>query len=136
MQQNDYAPIKGSTLLIPSGTSSDPGKQHLFVVITNPCLAGQQLLVSISTVKAGQAHDPTCLVQAGSHPFIQADSYVFYAKPRQLPRQGIIKCVAGTLFTPKDECEAQLLARIREGLAISPFTPRWAKEYYRVNHER
>jgi hypothetical protein len=136
MQPNNFEPIKGSTLLIPSGTSMNPSRQHLFIVLTNPCAAGQQLLISISSVKTGQANDSTCLIPAGSHPFIQTESYVFYAKPQQLPNKGIIKCVAGTLYTPKDDCDPELFKRICDGISTSPFTPRWAKEYYRVNHAR
>ena len=132
----DYTPTKGSTLLIPSGTSSNPDGKHLFFILTNPCAGNQHLLVSATSVKPARAHDPTCLLAAGAHPFIEHQSYIFYAGVKQLPHSGIIKCVSGTIYTPKEPCDPQLLERIRAGVTVSAMTPRWAKEYFRINGNR
>ena len=133
---DNYLPAKGSALLIPSGTVSNPDGKHLFVVLTNPCAAGQHLLVSVSSVKPGRAHDSTCLLEAAEHPFIEQQSYVFYARPRQIGHAGIIKCVGAGLYVAKEACEQAVLQKVCAGLSASPMTPRWAKEYYRVNQNR
>ena len=133
---SDYDPSKGCTLLIPSGTASDPDAKHLFVVVTNRCDGGFHLLISVSSVKPNRIYDPTCLLEAGEHPFLDRQSYVFYAMPRQLGHAGMIKCVSTGLYVPKDSCTQAVLEKIRNGITASAMTPRWAKEYFRINSGR
>jgi hypothetical protein len=120
MPNDDYRPLKGHCFLIPSGTSFHPGRQHLFVLVTNACPAHSFLAVSLSSIKRGISHDPTCTVEAGEHPFLQVDSYVVYAKPQQLFRPGLTKCITGRIYTQKENCEAEVLERIRDGVMESP----------------
>jgi hypothetical protein len=112
---DDYKPSKGCTLLIPSGTSENPESKHLFIVVTNLCAGNCHLLISASTVKPHRAHDPTCLLAPGDHPFIEQQSYIFYARAQQLPQAGIVKCVQGGRYVPKDPCNAAVLERICGG---------------------
>jgi len=133
---DDYLPSKGCTLLIPSGTTLHPDRKHLFVVLTNPCAGGQHLLISISSVKQNRWHDPTCILEAGEHPFLDHQSYVFYARPQQIGQAGIIKCVKSGLYIVKENCDEAVLKKICEGVATSAMTPRWAKEYFRQNSDR
>jgi hypothetical protein len=133
---DDFNPSKGTALLIPSGTINDPSKQHLFFLITNPCPAGHHLAVSISRVKDGRVADRTCVLAAGDHPFVQADSFVMYGLARQLPGPGIIKCVISKLYTLKENCSPELIQRVCDGIPESPFTPRWAKKYFADNSNR
>jgi len=133
---DDYLPGKGCTLLIPSRTLLDPDGRHLFVVLTNRCDGGQHLLVSISSVKPNRGHDPTCILEAGEHPWVNRQSYVLYAKVRQVPHVGLIKCVKSGLYIPKENCDEAALKKICAGITESPMTPRWAKEYFRRNSDR
>jgi hypothetical protein len=133
---DDYAPSKGCTLLIPSGTTLNPDSKHLFVVLTNPCAGGQHLLTSITSMKPNRPYDPTCVLEAGEHPFLDHQSYVFYARPKQVGHAGIIKCVKAGIYIAKQNCDEALLKKIREGVAASAMTPRWAKEYFRQNNAR
>jgi hypothetical protein len=132
----DYLPSKGCTLLIPSGTIFNPDGRHLFVVLTNPCEGGLHVLASISSVKPNRSYDSTCVLQAGEHPFLDRQSFVFYAKIQQVPHAGIIRCVKSGLYIPKENCDATVLKRIGEGVTESPMAPRWAKEYFRRNGDR
>jgi hypothetical protein len=136
LKPDEYKPAKGCTLLIPSGTAVDPDGKHLFVVVTNPCTGGFHLLVSVTSVKPNRQHDPTCLLEAGEHPFLDRQSYVFYAKAQQLGHAGIIKCVGSGLYITKESCTAGMLKKVCEGISASAMTPRWAKEYFRVNGAR
>lgn len=90
----------------------------------------------MSTIKPQRAYDTTCVIKAGEHPFAEADSFIFYAKPQQLGSEGIEKCVVGGTYIPKDDCDPEVLKRICEGISASPFTSRWAKEYFRINGQR
>ena len=68
-----FLPLRRATLLIPSGPRTDPNRKHLFILLTDPTVdaAGRSfvLMVSLSTVRAGVPHDPTCILYAGDHPF-------------------------------------------------------------------
>jgi hypothetical protein len=129
----EYTPAKGFSLLIPSGTLNSPDKHHLFFIVSNACADGFHLLFSVCSIRDGISYDPTCVLDVGSHPFVKAPSYVLYAKPEKLRAEGIRKCVAGWTYTPKEECSADLLKRVCDGIASSAFTPRWAKKYYAEN---
>ena len=64
----------GATLLIPSGVGN-----HLFVILNSPTDYPNYppqscVLVSFSTIRTGP-YDATRIVQAGTHPFVQVDSY-------------------------------------------------------------
>lgn len=132
---DSYLPSKGCALLIPSGTLSNPDLKHLFAVVTNKCNGAQHLLVSISSVKPNRAFDSTCILEVGGHPFIDTQSFVFYAKPQQLGHAGIIRCVNGGLYIEKEDFHPSILKKICDGIAVSAMTPRWAKEYFRVNKD-
>jgi hypothetical protein len=105
---NSYIPCKGHTLLIPSGSSSSPDKKHLF-------------LASASTIRAGIAYDATCEIAPGEHPFIQAASYILYARPAKLRHEGIIKCVAAAFV---DEFDPGRFQRATDSFVIG-FSHRW-----------
>jgi hypothetical protein len=77
-------------LLVPSGTLSDPSRHHLFVLVTNACNANFHLAISISSIKSGISHDPTCIIEKDEHPFVDLRSYVVYARPQQLLRPNIV----------------------------------------------
>jgi hypothetical protein len=78
-----WQPSAGATLLIPSGAG-----KHLFVVLNNPvpfpghgsqpCVA----LVNVSTVRKDIPFDTTCVLPAGCHAFVAAESYVRYQDAR------------------------------------------------------
>jgi hypothetical protein len=109
---------------------------HLFVVLTNQCDSKQHLLASISSVKEGRWHDPTCVLEEDAHPWLGHQSYVLYQRPQQLTHAGIIKCVKSGLYIPKENCNEAVLKKICAGVNDSAMTPRWAKEYFRQNGDR
>ena len=122
------------TLLIPSG-SGDDGK-HLYVVLTNPCDAGQCLLVSWSRIKENRFFDPACRLEPGEHEFITQPTFVEYRLSRILSCDHIIKCVAGWYFTPKDDVSDEVCDRMRAGLEASEFTSRRVLVYFNANRDR
>jgi hypothetical protein len=129
----EYTPKKGCSLLIPSGTANSPDKHHLFFIVSERCADGFHRLFSACSIKEGITYDATCILAPEHHPFIKTPSYILYAKPEKLRAEGIIKCVTGWLYTPKEDCPPDVLKQICNGIAASPFTPRWAKKYYAAN---
>jgi hypothetical protein len=125
-----YVPAKGSTLLIPSGSDGNPEGLHLFVILTDRCNEGMHLLVNFATVRPDRYVDQTCIVEAGEHEFLKAKSFVHYRHARTDRAELLTKCVDGWTFKPKDPVSADLLERIRAGVAASPQTARRVKTYF------
>ncbi len=51
---NLFFPVERATLLIPSGTESDPDRKHLFILLNIPITDEKLiLLVSLSSIKQG-----------------------------------------------------------------------------------
>lgn len=123
--------VAGATLLIPSGPR---GENHLYVVLNDPTpfpgcgMHPCVVLVNVSTVRDGKDHDPTCILDTGSHPFVKERSFVVYRSARIEPLPHVIKLVKQGFFRPHQALEEALLARIRKGLVASPFAKREFKQ--------
>jgi hypothetical protein len=121
-----WQPQAGATLLIPSGSRG----YHLFVLLNDPKPFegyGSRplvLLVNLSSIHPGTPHDPTCILQAGAHPFIQQTSFVAYRYARIDPADDLIHRVQQAFFQPHAFMPPEVFADIKEGLSASPFTKR------------
>lgn len=123
-----YIPTKGKSFLIPSGPQED-GK-HLFVIVTNRCPADCYLLLSISSVEAGEYHDSACRLRPGDHSFIQHLSYVMYSKAVILPHDEIVKRVGDFTFLIKDDGNDEFVEKIRNGIEVSKRTSKKIRTYF------
>lgn len=128
-----FSPAPQNTLLLPSGTFEDPDKKHLFIIMTETCANGQQLLVPVCSIKTGVKHDAACELAAGCHPFIKKQSYVLYARSELTRTERLVKCVEGWVYTPKERLDNPVFEDVCVGLTKSIFTPRWAKKYFNEN---
>lgn len=82
-------------------------------------------VVNFSTPPTSIPFDTTCIFKANSHPFIQHDSYVFYARAQEMFVVDLQVRVASGLFTPYvPDFDAAQLQTIKNGLQASPKTPR------------
>ena len=130
-----FVPFKRATLLIPSGPANDPGRKHLFVLLTDPIEApgfeGKQvLLVNIASVPNGLPYDSTCIIQPGEHRFIKHESYVYYAKARIEAANALLRGVKSGQLIPHEIMDHALVKRICDGLQQSPHTtPRILRFY-------
>lgn len=124
-----YVPRKAGTLLIPSGSIAKPDGKHLFVILNDVCRDGCHALVSISTIREGQHHDATCIVEAGEHEFVQRKSYIEYRMARIEKSAHLIKCVSGWTFIEKVSVSEALFGRILGGVEASDFTPQFVQKY-------
>mgnify|MGYP001025023401 CR=1 FL=1 len=116
----------GTTLFLPTGPAHDPGRKHLFIVLTMPrsidaaesatlCVP----MVSLSSIPKDRPYDATCVLHVGDHPFIKHDSYVAYSLAIYPPlstlqdkiRRG--ECEIAQPLTPS------ILKRVYEGVFIS-----------------
>jgi hypothetical protein len=85
-----YVPAVKDTILIPSGNGL-----HLYAIITPQCRWGHHLIVSISSIKQGRYHDPTCELEAGKHSFVTRPSFVHYGSARTVDAVHLIARQSG-----------------------------------------
>lgn len=121
---------KRSTLLIPSGPARDPGRRHLFIVLTNTCDQGCQLLVSLSTYYDDDTCDETCILSPGDHPFIQRATFVEYRKARIQETAGLLRGIRDQKLIPHQPVDEDMFEEVCEGLLASIFTPRKIFTYF------
>ena len=124
-----FLPVMRGTLLIPSGTYHDPDRKHLFVICTDPCEKGLQIIVSISTW-TNNLCDGTCVLDPHVHRFIRHKSYVMYRSARIEKAETLIKGVEQDLFVPHVAFEVHIFERIASGICSSLHTKRQVKRYY------
>ncbi|MDB5243908.1 MAG: hypothetical protein JWP57_4534 [Spirosoma sp.] len=120
-----YVPYATGTLFIPSG----PGL-HLFVLVTDRCLQGSHLLVSFSSVPDAGRHDATCLVDVGEHDFVKRPSFMVYRLSHVDRADRLSHLVGQRYYRAGQIVSEELLARIREGIGASPFTPQRIVSYF------
>ena len=129
-----FLPLKRATLLIPSGPQGDQNRKHLFILLTDPQddEAGKKcvLMVSLSTVRQGVPHDPTCILYAGDHPFVKHDSYVVYQKARLEEADKVLRGVKSGQLVAHDPMDGAVFARMCKGLEESRLTPAKLLTFY------
>lgn len=125
-----FQPVKKATLLMPSGPAADPNRLHLFVILTDPCPRGANLLVSVSSVREGRFHDPACIVEAGEHRRIKVRSWVEYRLTRAVLCAALIKGEAAWLYRPDEPITDELHRRMCGGLMASDHCPPRLRRYF------
>lgn len=111
---------KQGSLLIPSGTTHDPNRKHLFVVCA--LNADEAFLAIISTWKNNLC-DGTCTIEAGEHPFIVTKSYVMYRKCRVERCDTLVKGVEAGVLIPRPAFNNDVFSRICRGIEKSTQIP-------------
>lgn len=124
----NYAPVRKGTLLIPSGPAHDPERPHLFVICTDPCAAGKQLLVPVCS-RVNDLCDATCILQPHEHRFLNRESFAFYRKAKIEPQDLLVRGVAEQVFRPHDDLNGQSFLRVYNGICRSPQTSRMVRQY-------
>lgn len=112
-----------------SGTAKEPGKAHLFVVCTDPCANGLQIIVPITSY-TNDLCDQTCLLAPHEHRFLKHKSYIFYRKSRIEPATSLITGILTGAFRRDEDLNTQTFLRVRNGICRSPQTPRRIKAYF------
>jgi len=117
-----------ATLLIASGPDHDPGRKHLFVLLTSGL--GEQeevLLVNLQSIDPEVAHDGACTLQVGDHPFVRHPSFMRYDQCRKVAAEKLTAAVADGRMVARDPMSPEVYDRICAGLHDSAHTPTWAK---------
>jgi hypothetical protein len=132
-----FLPFQRATLLIPSASTSDADRKHLFILLTSPHPHPESnikscLLVSVSTIKPKIHFDPACKLYKGDHPFIKEDSFVVYRLARIETTDKLINGVNQGLFYHKESLGEEIFARVCHGLGESIFTAPAMLRFYEL----
>lgn len=120
---------KAGTLLIPSGPSHDPDRQHLFIVCNDTDENGLNLIVPV-TSWTNDLCDATCPLEPHEHAFLKHSSYVLYRKARIEDTKTLQAGLASGLLTSHDPVNGQVFLKVRNGICRSSQTPRKIKTYF------
>jgi hypothetical protein len=88
------------------------------------------LFVPISTDRNTRSTDSTCLLSPGSHEFIKAPSFVFYAGVRADDIGDLQRKLDQHLFKIKAPMDEAVLSQISMRLSESKRTPQWALKFF------
>jgi len=116
----NWRPARKGTLLIPSGTSHDPDRKHLFVICA---LNNSDALLATISKWTNDICDSACILEAGEHPFIVAKSYVLYRKCRIEKCQALEKGVTTVVLIPREPFVDEPFKRICAGILTSTQIP-------------
>lgn len=130
----NWVPCVGATLHMPSGPANGSGK-HLFIVLNDPkpfnnygpavCIA----MVNLSSIPAqGVMFDRTCILQAGCHPSVRHDSYVYYKGTRIEQLRDVQQRLTQGVYVAGQPLKPALLQAVKNGLLKSLFTKREFKQ--------
>jgi hypothetical protein len=93
---------------------------HLWVVINDPTQhQGEALFVNITTLK-GSFAEPTCILQAGEHPFVHHPSYIRFGGAKTAQVSQLNRAESMNLIKRQPPVSAMLLQRIQQAALISP----------------
>jgi hypothetical protein len=103
---------------------------HLWVVLTDPCSLYANLIVSISTIRAGRFHDPACVFEPGDHRRITARSWANFRMSRAVPSATLVKGEAAWFYRADAPVSDAVLEKLCKGLLDSDHTPLRLKRYF------
>lgn len=129
MTEPSFAPARRMTLWIPgTGPAHDPERGHLFIILTDSCSAGMNLLVPVCS--AGSKPDTTCLLGAGDHPFLKRKSFVAYHLLKTYLTVSLVEQEKRKLIRPMGLLEAKLFAIVCNGVEASRYSAPKYKRYF------
>lgn len=111
---------RGDAFLIPAPGSPTP--PHLWIVLTEPDPhTFECVIVSVTTLRYGE--DQTVILQRGDNSFIRHQSVVYYADAQIVNARRLEACVVAGAAQRHEECSADILKLVQDGVLASPFTP-------------
>jgi hypothetical protein len=121
---------KGRTFLSEAKQTSKGLVRHLNVIITEPTEDMNYLVVPVTTYyENADGHsipgqDNSCILRAGSHPFIKHKSYVQYRNARRMSALEIVIGIQKGLLIKKEDMDPVIIQDMQRGAEESPFLPR------------
>jgi hypothetical protein len=124
-----FAPARRMTLWIPgTGPAHDLERGHLFIILTDTCPAGMNLVVPVCS--AGPKSDSTCLLGAGDHPFLKKKSFVAYYLLKRYDAEFLVQQEKKKIIESREILDERLFALVCNGVQASRSSPPIYKRYF------
>lgn len=107
---------------------------HLFAVMNDPCKDGLCLTLMISSIKDGKAHDATCVLNVGDHPFVKKPSSVVYRLATTARAIHIGSMVDKKVYVHREDWDPAVFNRIAQGIYQSDNTSLGMVKYAAANN--
>jgi len=95
---------------------------HLFIIISDPAQDSNRIVMANFTSWRADK-DQSCIVEVGDHRFITRRSCLHYGEDRLITLANYERLLASRHLSPHDPVSRELLKRILDGAAVSPFLP-------------
>lgn len=123
-------PYRKGSVLITSGPC-----KHLHVIcndpVHHPALGCYTVLaVNITSVNSALEYDASCVLQAGEHPFITHESYVYYKKADLFSADRMEQAINDGAYQVDHDFTDATFVKILKGFEISPEIPYKIQRFY------
>jgi hypothetical protein len=111
-------------------------KRHLNVIISNPDKDNNFMVVSVTTLRRRadgtpyKNQDLTCILNAGDHPFIKHESWVFYQIAKSMSFMEVFNGLQKGLLIRKEDIAQDVLKRIQAGARVAPSLPKECLHFF------
>jgi hypothetical protein len=132
---------KGDTFLSEEEQTSKGPTRHLNVIITEPTEDMNYLVVPVTTYYEDAnglpipGQDNSCILKAGSHPFIKRKSYVRYRNARQMGALEIVIGIQKGLLIKKEDMDPTIVQNMQRGAEESSFLPKEFIPFFKYFHK-
>jgi len=96
-------------------------RSHLWIVVSDPQADRTKVVIVKMTTDDGV--DPSCILDPGDHPFVQHRTRIRYDMARIVGDADLERYVASNTIRLHERASAEMLKRIRQGAASSPYIP-------------
>ena len=103
---------------------------HLHVIISDPDIDNNVMVVNITTFYCTGREDRSCIIKPGEHPFIVHNSYVPYNYAKEVNCIKLLNEKLKNKIIFKDDVSLGLLQRIQEGAKKTNRLPLLFKKYF------
>jgi hypothetical protein len=105
-------------------------RKHLRIVISDPDVDGNVLIVSLSSIKPHRYHDPSCVLEQENHSFIKHLSYINYKFAEEMICAEIVNDRFKGRVILKENVSDEVLERIQNGAKISLDLPEYFSKFF------
>jgi len=97
-------------------------ERHLYIIISDPAQDSNRIVTANFTSWRADK-DQSCIVEASEHRFLTHRSCVDYRRDKLITLADYERCLHSGDLVPHDPVSGDLLKRILDGAAMSPFLP-------------
>lgn len=100
------------------------GARHLWVVLSDPAINPQEVLIANLSTDSGESHiDRSCTLNIGDHPFVRHATCIRYDRSRVVRNSELDRQLSSGQIRLDDPMPPSILERMRRGAMASDRIP-------------